>query len=260
MSDVPRDPPEEGGEDDLENPEIDESGQGDEILGDDADDEAVPAEEDEGSQESQREVRQTRGESRQARLSREASELRERLARAEGERDALRQTGQRQPQFDPQAQARADAEFYQSLESMSHIDAMRAVENRATQRIGMAMQQQRIQDQDNLDRRDFAVLSRTDRNAARFKAQVDDTAQRILAMGQVPNREEILNNLVGREVRERSARILPQQRRAAAARVAQQTTRPAGGRGDVARGAGRARNQDEADEALLRSVTLEDLA
>ncbi len=258
MSDVPRDPPVDGeaNPDDLpEDHELDELLDGDEPAEEPAEGET---EEEEPEGQAQPEVRPRRGPSRQARLSRENTELRERLARVEGRLDAPRPQA---PQFDPEAQRRADEEFYERLrnEGIDPVEATRRITERVANRERQAFGGVVLQMQNDADRRDFAALARSDRNAARFRDEVEEIAGQIVRTGNVPNREVIFERLLGREVRQRASRVVAPQRRAAAGRVARETTRANGGGGDVARSQGRSRNQDDADEALLRNLRAGDL-
>ncbi len=258
MSDLPRDPSTgSGGDPPVDpNPDDPEDPENLDLLDPDNPDDPEPPDPDdpEPPDPEAPPAPPSRSAARIARQQRENSELRERLARLEGQ--ASRPAPQ--PQFDPQAQQRADAEFYASLENLSPVEAIRAVEARANQRISGAMQMQMLQLRNDADRDRFADSAAQDRNRTRLLSRVEELAGNVLASGNLPNRTMIYRMLLGEELETKAQRVLPQARRQAAARVASQTTRPQGGRGDVARG-GRTRDQDAEDEALLKSITIGDL-
>lgn len=164
----------------------------------------------------------------------------------------------RQPAVDPQAQARADQEFWASLDLMTPAEAHRAVYNRATREVSQAFYQQNSQTQDRTDKQAYATLASTSPIHQRYQQRVEEAVANERARGNIVDREVMFAWLEYQDRKTRAARIAPQQRRRGAANVARQTVRPGNGRGDVQRSGGR-RSQDSDDEALLRQTRVSDI-
>jgi hypothetical protein len=203
--------------------------------------------------------RQTRQERRDERSRSRARELEAQnadLARRLAELERART----QPVFDPQAQAREEAAFRQSLETMLPHEAALAVAQRSEQRMNQQLVQAELRGFDRADVAEFNALRARDRAAERLAPQVEQLLAQNRAAGDLRfGRLDIFDLLRGRELRTRGPQAARQQRQNGAARVAAQTTRPANARGDVARGAGQGRDQDAADEALLRGIRAADV-
>jgi hypothetical protein len=259
MSDLP-DP--QSGEEELDLGEIEEA-DGEEGAGPDEDADAEGDAGDDGQEQEEEgdvEPPPRQGRKSQAQRWRERSE-RDRAAAAETRRelDALKnqfsgfsQASQtRQP--DP-AQARQQAEWRQAqLEMMSPLQQAEFIANEKAQQFQQAMFYQSLQTEDRLDKRDFDLAARTDPTRARYKGQVErEFAAERQAGNLRASREDIFYKLYGRDVAERAARAAPRQRRAAAANVARQQTRPGGARGDGAAGGRRpAAGTPEHDDMLV---------
>jgi hypothetical protein len=181
-------------------------------------------------------------------------EAEERAARLERELAEARgfQQGMQARQVDPQAQARAEQEFYASLELMPPAQAYQAIVARERQNVGTALQQIEFRSNDRADKQAYDIAARTSRVHQQYRSQVEQTLASERAAGRNPDREVILKFLVGNDVLERSARAAPAQRNGAAARIAQQRTQPTGARSNVSPGGRRpAPGSREADEAAL---------
>lgn len=214
--------------------------------------EIEPDPEVEPPRQTRQERRDDRARSRNRELETQNADLARRLAALEAQRT--------QPAFDPQAQAREEAAFREQLQTMMPHEAAIAVAQRSEQRMQAQLMQAELRGFDRSDVAEFNALRARDRAAERLAPEVERMLAANRAAGDLRfGRLDVFDLLRGRELRMRGPAAAQTQRRAGAARVAAQTTRPANGRGDVTREAGRARDQDAADEALLRSMTTADL-
>lgn len=261
MSD-PRLPPKEdaGLDDDLE---IDESGdaadEGEDTALDEAD-QADDGSEEEGQEEQARDVAsQPRSRSRN-----NVQILRERAQAAERGLEDLRREftdfRSRQPQpgqISPHEQARLDAEEQARVEQMMPHDAARYYAEKNARHFQQQLAITQFQAFDRQDQSDFARLKDTNREAARLAPDVE----RILAAQRAQGiysftRAQVFAYRYGEEMLAKARQERPRQQRHAAGRVAAQRTRPGNARGDVARGG---RDRVDADEALLRGITVGDI-
>lgn len=253
MSDLPD--PEDGGEEldlgEIEEAEADEvdAGADDGEEGDAAGDGA------EGQEEGDVEPPPRQGRKSQAQRWRERSERTEReLAALKNQFQGFTQASQtRQPQLDPAAQARQQEELARQLEMMSPQQVAQYYYQQGQQQIQQAMLMERLQTEDRLDRRDFEIAARSSRLHQQYRDRVEQALQTERQNGNLrASREEILHRLYGQDAIERASRAAPRQRRAAAANVARQQTRPGGARGDGAAGGRRpAPGTPEHDDMLV---------
>ncbi len=139
-------------------------------------------------------------------------------------------------QADPQAAARAEQEFYASLEMMAPAQAYAELMRRGQAQVGTALQQIEFRANERADKQNYDIAARTSKVHQQYRSQVESTLAAERAQGRNPDREVILKYLVGNDVLERAGRAAPAQRNGAARRVASQRTQPTGARGDVARG------------------------
>jgi hypothetical protein len=206
-------------------PELDEDGDPIEPEPEDEIREPAPRRSGGGSQtiKAQRRARQD-AETETARLRQENAELR-------GYQAGITQ---RQP-ADPQAAARADQEWYASLEMMPPAQAYQAIVQRERQAIGAELNQREFRANERADKQAYDATARTSKVHQQYRSQVESTLAAERAQNRNPEREVILKYLVGNDVLERANRAAPAQRTGAARRVAGQQTRPTGARGDVAR-------------------------
>jgi len=180
----------------------------------------------------------------------EAARLRQELAEARGF-----QQGMQARQVDPQAAARAEQEFYASLQYMPEEQRLQAVVQRERQTMGSALAQIEFRSNDRADKQAYDIAARTSKVHQQYRSQVEQTLASERAAGRNPDREVILKFLVGNDVLERASRAAPAQRNGAAARVASQQTRPTGARGDVAAKGRRPQPGSlEADIALVEAA------
>lgn len=264
MSD-PRLPLEEGdidlGEIEDEDQEVAPDEDGDDAAEADAGSETDALADDEEG-EAQRDVGTRRG----GGGSRTIRNLRSELQAERAERAKLAQqiealsTRFSQPPVDPAAQARAAREEQERLELMSPQEVARYYYEKGQQEHRQQLLQVQITTADSMDRQNYATLKAQLPAASRLETQVEQLLRTERAAGNYRfTRQDILRYLVGQEVLEKRASVLPRQQRQGARRVAGQTTRPNGGRGDVARQDRAGRSQDDADAALLRGTRVADL-
>lgn len=243
MSDLPRDPAEPGGDDpelDPENLAIDDDPVEPEIEPDEEPDEPEP-------QPQQHQSRRERSRNELAELRREVAELR-----------AQRTEPARQPAIDPAAARAAEDKFFADLELVPPQEAFRQLYQRARSEFGQAILGQQINTQDRLDQQSYDSTARTNPLYERYRDKVEALVASERARGNIVGRRQALAWLYFEDVERSGARAAGQQRQQGAARVASQTVRPVNPRGTVARGGGR-RTQDEEDEALLRSISMQDI-
>lgn len=244
-----------GGDGEVEEVETEVDGEADDGAGQDGAD--GEADDDAAEDEQEPPQRQVARESRYQRAIREAREAREeaRSLRAEFERS---RSQPQQPQPDPQAQARAEQEFNERLRLMDPADAIVAVRDRERQTMVQALMQIEGRNIERADKSEWKASVGT----SKARARLADEVEAVIAAARARNdyqttRETVFWTLYGREMESRSRAAAPGQQRAAQRRVASQTTRPASGRGEAGRPA--RRPAEDADEALLRSVTVGDL-
>jgi hypothetical protein len=188
---------------------------------------------------------------------RRAQEAEARTAALEREIAELRgfQQGAAARQVDPQAAARAEQEFYLSLETMAPAQAYQTLMQRGQQQVGTALQQLRYEQQELADQ------TRFDASCARlpiresFRERVETYREQQRRAGFYIGREDAYYLLLGKEMEARGNRARPAQQRAAQNRVASQRTQPTGARGDAARGARRPQpGSIEHDEMLVQDA------
>ncbi len=158
----------------------------------------------------------------------------------------------RQPAADPQAAARAEQEWYQSLELMAPAQQLQAVMQRGRQEFGQALQQLQFNQNDLADQTRFEASCARSPIRDAYREKVEKYRQENLRRGFVISREEAFHLIYGRELEGKSNRVAPRQRREAAQRVAGQRTRPTGARSNMAPGGRRpAAGSAEADWATI---------
>ncbi len=260
MSDLPRDPADGGNDPDLDPPEPELDDDGNPLEPAELDDDGNPvdpdldADPDPDPDEPPRRRSGPRGRPN----GEEIRELRRENEEIRRQMQTLQQQP-RQPAIDPAAQARADQEFWASLDLMTPAEAHRAVYNRARNEFAQQFGAQQLSTQEAIDRRDYDAAARTSRIHQQYRQRVEDLIGAERARGNIVTRDVALNYLVGQDAIARANKVAPAQRRSGAARVSAQTVRPGNGRGDVARGGNRQRNQDSDDEALLRGIRVADI-
>ncbi len=215
--------------------------------GEDEEVEAEPAPRRGGGSQTVREQRRRRQEAER--------ELAEERRQRQEDRQRLALLEQRVTQPDPQAAARAEQEWYQSLELLSPADMARQVMARGRQEVGRALQNIQFQANDRADKQAYDAQARINPIFKRFQPEVERVLAAERAAGRNPDREVILDVLYGREMRARAERAAPGQRRAGAARGAAQRTGPTGAKSTLKPGGRRpAPGSIEADEALVAAA------
>jgi hypothetical protein len=251
MSDLPRDPVDDGEGDDLE---LDQTEDLDTELEDEAEPGTEPEEEVEDEPEPEQ-PRRTRGPRGRA----NGEQIRELRTQLEQTQRRLDEMSRPQPQrVDPAAQQAAEERFWASVEMMPQREALQAVYARARQEMGQQLGVQQVTTQERFDQQQYDAAARTSRVHQQYRQKVDALVAAERSRGNIVGREVALKFLLGEDAINRANRIVPSQRRAATGRVDRQTTRPTNGRGDVARGGGR-RDQATDDERMLRNVTVGDI-
>ena len=187
---------------------------------------------------------QGRGDQRIRQLANNNRELRERLARLEGQ---LQAPIHRPPPVDTE---REEREFAERLRMLAPDEAAREVGNRIEQRTNQRLLQQEIRIGDQLDRQAFSQLQRDEPAARRLANEVERVLMEERNQGRNPARETIYTYLAGKEMRERAGKAGAQQRREGQRRIASQTTRPGNSRSTAAAPAQR-RGQGDSEEAIL---------
>lgn len=254
MSDVPREPlpaPEDEELDPFLDQEPDEP-EDDPPPDEGEDDPADPDEGEDDGGEPQPE-RQRQGRRRQAdRLRTRLDERDREVADLRRQMDELRQ-GVRQPAIDPLAAQRAEQEFFASLEMMAPAQAYQAIMQRGRAEFARELRQRELNTSDALDRQAYETRAANSPLHQRYQRRVEQMVADERRAGNVVSRMSVFRYLLGMDAEQRATRAAPAQRRNAARRVAGARTTPASGRGDGAR-AGNARDQDAADERLLRGI------
>ncbi len=178
-------------------------------------------------------------------------ELAEERRQRQEDRQRLQALEQRIAQ-DPQAQARAEAEWQERLEMMTPAQAAQAVMQRGRQEFGQALQAVQFQANDRADKAAYDAEARVNPIHRKYRAEVERVLAEERRVGRNPDREVILDVLYGREMRLAGTRAAPGQRRAAAARVAAAQTRPTGARSTANPGSRRpAPGSREDDERII---------
>jgi hypothetical protein len=167
---------------------------------------------------------------------RRAQEAEQRAAQLERELAEARgfQQGMQARAVDPQAAARAEQEFYASLELMAPAEAYRQLMARGQAQVGTALQQIEFRANERADKQAYDIACRSSPAREKFRAQVEQVLASERAQNRNPDRETIYKWLLGDEMDRKMSRASPAQRNGAARRVAAQRTQPTGARGDVA--------------------------
>lgn len=167
----------------------------------------------------------------------QAERWRERAERLE--RDIAELKTQRQqpaaPVIDPAAQARAEAEKWERRAMMSPVELAQDIQREERAAFTQALLAVRNESQDLIDKQAYELAARTDPRYTKHRQVVEARLAQERAVGNYrATRKDILAYQIGLDALDRPAPA--RQQRAASARVASQTTRPVGARGDVARG------------------------
>lgn len=181
-----------------------------------------------------------------------AAKLEAELAEARGYQRAL-QERPAAPPADPYAELRA---YQQRWSEMAPADAIVEALQYGAQQNQRAMMQAQIATNDRIDKQAYDAEARTSRIHQRYAPEVERMLQSERQRGNyVVTRADILFRLAGMEAVQRASQAAPGQRRAAAARVAGQQTRPGGARSDAGTGGRRpAPGSAQADVELIQDA------
>jgi hypothetical protein len=234
--------------DDFDEPEVDELEADDEERDSDRE-EAPPDEEPEAKPQPQR-----RDRGRRERQAAALRQQREKVDRLERELQQVRQASQA-PRIDPYEQQRRDTLEREQISLLPPDQQSLYWVQKSEQRVAQALQQQRAELSDTIERSSWEQSCRSDPMRRRYSDKVESTLNSY-APGQVrPPREVVFRYLLGEDVERKRASDNGRQRSQAARRVRDQTTQPGNGRSDAPRErtAGNSRD-DNSLEALRRRV------
>ena len=204
----------------------------------------------------------SRGERQIARLRKERREQAEEIKRLRAvQEQALTQTRQPAQQFDPYRQAEIDRKEAENVQLMAPHEVAQYYANRSEQRFQQQLARQNVEMADRLDQQNFESFAATRPAALRMAQDVERTLAEARQGGMNPTRRAVYHLLLGRQVDERAARQVAQQRRTGQRRIAAQRT-TAGTPRSNAPAQRRGRGGEESDEAFLarlKSVTVGDV-
>lgn len=237
MSDVPNPDDFGDGEIDGEVEEIEDGQDGDaQDPGEDGEGADRQADAQEGADDEIEPEPRRQGRKTEAQRWRERAERAEReAAEARGFRQATEQFGTRQQGPSPAEIERQQREEQERLAMMSPQEVANYYYQKGQQGFQQALLMQQLQTEDRIDKRDYDQQAKGSRVHAQYRDAVERELVSERNRGNLRvTREDILHRLVGRDAVERAERAAPAQRRTAARRVASQSTRPTGARGDGA--------------------------
>jgi hypothetical protein len=173
--------------------------------------------------------RQTRGENRVAKATREAAEARREAAELKRRLEDMERKSAAPPQpreTVEQFRARLD-----SMDPVARVDYLRQLDREEMQQ---SLQQIRFESQDSADRTEFEALAARNPAAAKMKDDVEKALADMRRTGQTAPRKTILAYLIGQRALERAPRAKGKAERNAAASRDRHAARPGSGRGDAA--------------------------
>ena len=261
MSDDPKLPPGDGGEE-LDLGEIEDEAEGEDAgLPDEAGEGETPDQGGDGEEGGEGDVEPPaprQGRKSQAQRWRERAERAEReAAEGRGFQRAAEQLRQQQPLQQNQEAERIARWEADNLPMMSAQEVAGYYYNKGLQQTQQQMLMQQLQTEDRIDRRDFEQQARTSRVHAQYKDEVERELNAERQRGNLrATRDDILHRLVGRDAIDRASRTASVQRRTAARRVAGAQTRPTNGRGDGAAGRGKQSWGDAEFDARMAAEAL----
>lgn len=189
----------------------------------------------------------SRGETRLQKLANERNELRERLARLEGERDASNRHSP-QPTRDPRAEYEREQAL---LTTMTADEKIAYYDNKNRQEFGRALQEVQASGQDKLDRIEFRDLCRDNKAYKSVAEQVEAKVKELRSRGQpVPEREVIAKFLIGEAFVSGGLKKAQAAQAKADTQARRQRGKPPAGGGDVIQEDRRGRGPQTAKERL----------
>jgi hypothetical protein len=205
--------------------------------------EPLETEPEEAPAEPPRRERGGRANERIRQLNRERNELRERLARLEGQ-VSVHQAPQ-QPQV---SQAELDRQEAEQLQLMSPDQQARYFSQKTERAVSQALLQHQVQTADQIDRLAFDRFCERYPAAERLTRQVEDVLAGERRAGRNPSRETVVKYLLGDELLKRGTRAAGEQRRTGRQRIAREQSRPGNARSTAAP-QGRSRSNGEMSDA-----------
>lgn len=203
----------------------------------DADDDEPPA-------------RQSRGESRQARLARERNELRERLDRQERELAELR-ASQR-----PQTPAETPEQRQQRLANMEPWERTEYLRQESERSLSQRLQQIEFQSQDSRDQLSYDSLAARHPVADKLRDKVEAKLADLRKGGFNAPRRLILEQILGEQQLSNAGRATNRAKKAADGNRDRQAARAPSGRGDAEAGDRRASSTSAAREKRLGNISI----
>lgn len=174
----------------------------------------------------------SRAEARIRALTREIDE--ERRQRQQLEQQLSQARTPLQPPSDPNAERERERQEIERIafvaQSQGHDPAgaiARYYSEQSEKRIREALQLSELRTADAMDRQTFSAIQREEAIARRLGPRVEEELTRMRRLGINPTREQILDLLVGQEVRRKAKKQIETQRRRGAQQIAAQTTQPA---------------------------------
>lgn len=212
----------------------DELDQDDELDEDDPDEDEDPDEDDEdqgeddqGDEPSQRQVRER---TRNAKLSKERNEFRERTGRLERELNDLKARPAPQT-VQPQE---SQEQFQARLASMDPVERVAYLQDLQARSTNQQLQNMQFMLGDQTDKLGFDAYSSGNPVAKKLTQQVEDRLKDYRKQGINIPRMDVLKHLLGERALNNEGRSRNKAERGAAARREREASRPAGGRSDAA--------------------------
>ena len=232
--------------DDFDEPALEELEAEDEA----ADEEGADERDEAPPEEPAKPTPQRRGTGRRERQAAAIRDQRERIDRLERELQQARQV--QQPRIDPYEQQRRDQAEREQVALMPLDQQGLYWAQKSEQRVAQALQQQRAELSDTIERSAWEQRCTSDPMRRRYAQRVEQTLNQY-GPGQIkPPREVVFRYLLGEDIETKRATDGGRQRTQAARRVRNQTTQPSNGRSDGTRDSGS--RDDNSIEALRRRV------
>lgn len=192
-----------------------------------------PPEPQPGAQETQQRQRQpSRAEARIRALTQEIDEERRRRQQLEQQLSQARTPPPQAP--DPNAERERERQEIERIAFVAQSQGQdptgaiaRYYSEQSEKRIREALQLSELRTADAMDRQTFLAIQREEAIARRLSPRVEEELTKLRRLGINPTREQILDLLVGQEVRQKAKKQIESQRRRGAQQIAAQTTQPA---------------------------------
>ena len=197
-------------------------------------------------------IRATRARAQKA--EKDAKDAADRAANLERELSEIRARQNQPSAADIERQAAEERERLALMTPEERIDYRF---NQLNRNIQTANQRTQAQITEANDKAAFQALQATDPFAKRYASEVEAVVASELKRGQVVSRENVLNFLAGKKLREKAGSAGTKQAEAGARRVARATTRPSRAAGDEPADRGNRRGGND-EAALARRLGIQD--